>query len=124
MKKNVKKIFIILMFLILIFSFFVTSSYGYNWDFERFDGMDTGEPGQMVESAGATIITIFQVIALGIAIMMLIATGIMYVAASTGDEKAKLKKHLPNYIVGVVFTFAAAAILGIVRDFIDSNFNP
>lgn len=122
-----KKVFVILMFSILIFGFFINYTYaagdGYAWDFKQFDGQATGQTGVMVEDAGATIIAIFQVAALGIAILMLVATGIMYVLSATSDKKAELKKHMPNYLVGVVFTFSAVVILQIVRDFIDKNFN-
>lgn len=122
-----KKVFIVLMFSILIFGFLINYTYaagdGYAWDFKQFDGQDTGDTGIMVESAGATIIAIFQVFALGIAIIMLVITGIMYVLSATGDKKAELKKHMPNYLVGVVFTFGAVAILQIVREFINENVN-
>ena len=128
MKKELKRFLIILISFILIFCLGITTVYGYDWDFEQFDekntGVDTGEAGVIINDAGATIITIFQVISMGIAIMMLAVTGIMYILSSTTDKKAELKKHLPNYMVGVVITFAAGAILGIVRDFIDGNINP
>ena len=128
MKNKLKKFFIILISFILIFSVGITSVYGYDWNFEQFDeentGVDVGKAGEMINDSGATIIAIFQVIAMGIAVMMLVVTGIMYIFSSTSDKKAELKKHMPNYIVAVVLTFAAGTILGIVRDFIDGNINP
>lgn len=126
MKSNVKKIFIILMFFIFIFSFFVNIAYGYNWDFEQFDDkVPAGDTSiGMVQNAGTTIIALFQIIATGIAVIMLVITGITYVLAATSDKKAELKKHLPNYMVGVAITFSAVVILQIVRDFINSNVNP
>ena len=64
-----------------------------------------------------------QVIAIGVAILMLVATGIMYVLSATSDKKAEMKKHIPNYLVGVAFTFSAAVILEIVHAFIQGNIN-
>ena len=123
MKKNVKKMLVILMFSILIFSCFVNFAYGYDWDFEQFDGVSTGSTGNKIETAGSTIIKIFQVAALGVAILMLVATGIMYILSASSEKKAEMKKHIPNYIVGVVFTFSAAVLLEIVSVFIQGNIN-
>ena len=126
MKKGVKKIFIILMFSILIFSFSMNLAYGYNWDFKQFDNkVPAGDTAiSKIETAGSTVIAVFQVIALGVAILMLVVTGIQYVLAATSDKKAEMKKHMPNYLIGVVFTFAAVGILEIVQQFISKNINP
>ena len=124
MKVNIKKIFIILMFSILIFSFFSNFAYGeYDWDFEQFDGVDTKGTGNKIENAGSTIIAVFQVVAIGVSVVMLVVTGIMYVLSATTDKKAEIKKHMPNYFIGVIFTFTAAVLLQIVREFINSNIN-
>lgn len=124
MRKSVKKILIVVMSIMLMLMFLATISYGaYKWDFEQFDGVSTGNTGTKIESAGATIIKIMQVIAIGVAILMLVATGIMYVLSATSDKKAEMKKHIPNYLVGVAFTFSAAVILEIVHAFIQGNIN-
>ena len=124
MKKNIKKIFVVLMFFILILSCLMTTVYGdYDWDFEQFDGASTGSAGTKIESSGATVIKIFQVIAVGVAILMLVVTGIMYVLSATTEKKDELKKHMPNYIIGVCLTFSAAVLLEIVSSFINANIN-
>ena len=123
MEKIVKKIFIVLMFLILIFGCFVSTSYGYEWDFEQFDGVSTGNTGAKIEQSGATAIKIFQVVAVGVAILLLVITGIMYVLSATSEKKAEMKKHIPNYLIGVALTFSAAVILEIVSVFIEGNIN-
>ena len=76
-----------------------------------------------IENAGATIIAMFQVLALGIAILMLVVLGIRYVLSATTDKKAEIKKNMPNYFVGVLFTFSSVAILQIIRVFINKNVN-
>lgn len=123
MKKNIKKVLIILMTVFLVLACFTSISYGYDWDFEQFDNVSTGATGTKLENSGATIIKIMQVIALGVAILMLVVTGVMYVLSATSEKKAEMKKHIPNYLVGVAFTFSSAVLLEIVSVFIEGNIN-
>ena len=124
MKKNVKKVCIILMFFILILSFSINIVYiTYTWDFEQFDTYTYEDTDDKIQNAGATIITMFQVVALGVAVIMLVVYGIRYVLTATTDKKVEMKKNLPNYIIGVVFAFSASVLLQIVKDFIDKNVN-
>lgn len=125
MKISVKKIFIILVFSVLIFSFFSNFVYGYDFDYEQFDKYHnkTGEAGKIVETAGSTIIALVQIIAVGVAVIMIVIIGITYVTSATSDNKVQMKKNLPNYIIGLVITFTAAVLLQIVKEFINDNVN-
>ena len=60
-----------------------------------------------------TIITVFQVVGTGIAIIMLTYLGIHYMFAAP-SEKADFKKSATAYIVGAVILFAASGLLGII----------
>ena len=63
-----------------------------------------------------SILTITQVIGVGVAVIMLVVLAIKYISAAPGD-KADIKKHAIVYVVGAVVLFAASSILGIVKKF-------
>lgn len=75
----------------------------------------TGTAGTSYNVVGA-ILTIVQVIGVGVAIIMLIVLAIKYISAAPGD-KAEIKKHAVVYVVGAIVLFAASGILGIIRNF-------
>jgi len=62
------------------------------------------------------ILTITQVIGVGVAVIMLIVLAIKYISAAPGD-KADIKKHAVVYVVGAVVLFAASGILEIIKRF-------
>mgnify|MGYP006967165386 CR=1 FL=1 len=62
------------------------------------------------------VLTIVQVVGMGVAVIMLIVLAIKYISAAPGD-KADIKKHAVVYVVGAVVLFAASGILGIVKNF-------
>ncbi len=63
-----------------------------------------------------SIITIFQVVGTGIAVVMLIVLAMKYMMAAPGD-KADIKKHAVVYVVGAFVLFAAVGILTIIQKF-------
>ena len=67
-------------------------------------------------NAMEVIIGIFQVVAVGIAAIMIIVLGIKYVSSSS-NEKAEIKKHAVMYLVGACMAFGAAGILEIFKIF-------
>lgn len=78
-------------------------------------GDESGAATSMQNIIGA-MITIVQVIGMGVAIIMLIVLAIKYISAAPGD-KADIKKHAVVYVVGAIVLFAASGILGIVKNF-------
>ena len=62
------------------------------------------------------ILTITQVIGVGVAVIMLIVLAIKYISAAPSD-KAEIKKHMVVYVVGAVVLFAASGILEIIKRF-------
>lgn len=62
------------------------------------------------------IIGIFQVVAVGIAAVMLIALAIKYMSSAPG-EKAEIKKHAVVYIVGAVMAFGSAGVVQLLKTF-------
>ena len=68
----------------------------------------------------ATIINVFQVVGMGIAVIMLVYVAIKYMSAAPSD-KADFKKSATAYIVGAIVLFAASGILQIIKNFATSN---
>lgn len=62
------------------------------------------------------ILGIVQVIAIGVAVIMLIVLAIKYISAAP-SEKADIKKGMITYVVGAVLLFGATAILQFIKTF-------
>lgn len=122
-KKVIKVIFSLLLILAisLIAVNYIYAEWTPNWD--AFDNQDTGNTGKMVTNAGSTIIRIFQIFGIGVAVVVTVAHGILYMISATGAKKAECKSHLINSVVGLLFILAASAVLELVKMFIDGNFN-
>lgn len=69
-----------------------------------------------VNNAIGIILGVVQVVAAGVAVIMLIVLAIKYISASP-EGKADIKKSAAQYVVGAVLLFGATGILGIVRTF-------
>ncbi len=63
-----------------------------------------------------SVLTIAQVIGVGVAVIMLIVLAIKYISAAPND-KAEIKKHMVVYVVGAVVLFAASGILEVIKKF-------
>ena len=77
---------------------------------------DTTGTARAAQRILQAILTIAQVIGVGVAVIMLIVLAIKYISAAPSD-KAEIKKHMVVYIVGAVVLFAASGILEIIKRF-------
>lgn len=77
---------------------------------------DTSGAASSVNRIIGALLTVVQVVGSGVAVIMLIVLAIKYISAAPSD-KAEIKKHAVVYVVGAVVLFAAAGIIGIVRNF-------
>lgn len=77
---------------------------------------DTSGAASSVNRIIGAMLTVVQVVGSGVAVIMLIVLAIKYISAAPSD-KAEIKKHAVVYVVGAVVLFAAAGIIGIVRNF-------
>lgn len=68
------------------------------------------------EKVMGAIISIMQVVGVGVAIIMIIYVAIKYMTAAP-SEKAEFKKSATAYVVGAVILFATSGILGIIKNF-------
>ena len=120
MNRKTKKIIVsILLFIVVLFCF---SQVADAWT-ANFDALSDGE----VKNAGTKAIDIFgsiinaaQLIGMGIAIIVLVIVGIQYVVAAP-SAKAMIKTKATNYVIGAVLIFSAAAILEIIKMFMNAN---
>lgn len=74
-----------------------------------------------VNSIMGSVLGIVQVVAIGVAVIMLIVLAIKYISAAPA-EKADIKKGLTIYIVGAALLFGATAILQIIKTFATTGF--
>lgn len=62
------------------------------------------------------VLGIVQVIAIGIAVIMLVVLAIKYISAAP-SEKADIKKGLTTYIIGAILLFGATGLLQLIKTF-------
>lgn len=93
----------------------------------KIDDISVQEPDQFADDVGKApqgprivmaILTITQVIGVGIAVIMLIVSVIKYIFAAPND-KAEIKKHIVIYIVIAISLLAFAEIIEIIRNPVD-----
>lgn len=125
-KKFLKQIVCILICFVLLFSFSEIVFAGNSWDpISEINGVSNGQvkkAGNRAIEIFGSIINVMQLIGMGIAIIVLVIVAIQYVVASP-KEKAEIKNKSTNFIIGAVLMFSAAAVLQIVKMFIDTNVN-
>ena len=80
------------------------------------DAVDTTGTARVAQRILQAILTIAQVIGVGVAVIMLIVLAIKYISAAPSD-KAEIKKHIVVYVVGAVVLLAACGILEIIKRF-------
>lgn len=115
-----KKIIIMSLFLIIIFSSF------YNV-FATLTGSFTGtittaaEGGaQKIRDIIAVALQTVRVVGSGIAVLILMVIGCKYMISAPG-ERAEIKKHATTYVIGAVVLIAASGIIGIIQTFVKDN---
>lgn len=109
----IKKIIIIQMFIFFMILNFTTV-------FATGDINLKNPTDQSFKNAINIIISIFQTVAVGVGVIMLIVLAIKYMVSSPGD-RAEIKKHAVVYIVGAVIAFGATGIIEIIKDFAQKN---
>jgi len=67
-------------------------------------------------AATSTVLAIVQYVCYAAALLMLMVLGVKFISASP-EGKAEIKKSAIIYVVGAVLVFAAATIVGWIKDF-------
>lgn len=120
--KKLVKISSILILLVVMGLFFSQVYAAWNAPFDELNDGQTKKAGGMAMSGIGAVINVFQIIGIGVGIVCLIMIGIKYMYGSP-EHKAKIKDDSIMFIVGAILVFSSAAILQIVKMFIDENVN-
>ncbi|MBQ3414158.1 MAG: hypothetical protein IJH39_02170 [Clostridia bacterium] len=83
-------------------------------DPKTYEGNQTSGAAIATKDIIELVLGILQVVAVGVAVIMLIVLAIKYISASP-EGKADIKKTAVQYVIGAFLLFGSAAILGIVR---------
>lgn len=91
---------------------------GGNFDLEAFD--NSTAPGvenatKMVNKGAASVISIARIVCVTIAIVMLLVIAMKYMISAPGD-RADIKKHAVNYVIGAFVLFGVSGILTILNN--------
>ena len=110
MKKTVKVISTILLAIMLVASVagiaFADTDVG-----SVLDGLENGTAdGGKLQSVGANIVSIIQVVGIVVAVIIILVIGIKYMVGSA-EEKAEYKKTMIPYIVGAALIFGGTSIV-------------
>lgn len=71
---------------------------------------------KLVNNSAITLITGARIVCVTIAVVMLLVIAMKYMISSPGD-RADIKKHAVNYVVGAVVLFGVTGILTIIDNF-------
>lgn len=112
MKK--KRVFVILLFVILII--FLANSFVYGFGIEDIDGTIPAQSKNMtngIQNVGQKTVKIISTVGSIVSVVVLVVLGIKYMIGSV-EEKAEYKKTLLPYFIGATIVFAASTIAGII----------
>lgn len=119
-RKLLKKVIsVILLTILLICSYNLISSATYstvNIEYITDGANDSSGTAESMNNISGAILTIVQIIGLGLAVIMLIVIAIKYMVSAPSD-RADIKKSATIYVVGAIVLFSASGILGIIRKF-------
>lgn len=120
MNKRVLRIITILLMVAVMVVGFVGPTFGALPKPTDFDSITdgSGAKGSAQRIVGA-LIDVFQVVGVGVAIIMLVMLAIKYLSAAP-NEKAEIKKSVSIYVLGAVLLFAASGVLEIVQQFAEN----
>ena len=89
-----------------------------NFDIDSFD--ETNVPGSdtftnFVDKSAITVLSVVRVVCVAIAIVMLLTIAMKYMMSAPGD-RADIKKHSVNYVIGAFILFGVNGILSIINN--------
>ena len=114
----IKKTCAIILLAILVFSISFSNISNADWKGlkdQTVNGSASGEVVDKIKTTSQSVITIAQVIGVGVALIMLIVLSMKYMT-SAPNERAEIKKHAIIYIIGAVVLFASVGILEIIKN--------
>ena len=112
---KIKKVVTIIIFLILVIGFAITSFAG---DITNGIGISTNTTNQF-QSVGNKVFSIVRVVGVISSVGALMLIGIKYMLGSV-EEKAEYKKTFPIYLLGCVLVFGICTLGSLVYQWIES----
>ncbi len=124
MLSKIMKVMVVLLAVVMIASVIPNMVFAEGTSYEQLiKDMKNPDGDESLNSAATSIvgaiISVTRIIAVGVAIIMLIAVAMKYMSAAPGD-RAEIKKHAVIYVVGAVVLFGASGLLGIIQKFADN----
>lgn len=114
MKKIIKVLSILILFLLILASF--VNVYAEDpLNIGEFTNKTTTATADVAKPLNAAL-TIIQIIGMTVAVVMLVVLAIKYMVSSVSD-RAEIKKHAVVYVTGAVLMFGASGIVEIIKAF-------
>ncbi len=113
----IKKTSVIILLVVLVFSIGFTNISNADWKSlkeQTVNGDASNDAVDKVRTTAQSVVTIAQVIGVGVAVIMLVVLAMKYMT-SAPNERAEIKKHAIVYIIGAVVLFASVGILEIIK---------
>ena len=79
--------------------------------------IDIGAPDNPIRIIIGSVLNIVRIVGAAIAVGILLIIATKYIIASAGD-RADIKRHALNYVIGAIIFFAASGILTIIKNFV------
>ncbi len=102
---------------------FATNNDNNNFDLEKFENSNeingVGPFKNLVNNSASTIISIARIVGVTIAIVILLVISMKYMIAAPGD-RADIKKHAVNYVIGAIILFGVVGIVSIISNFAEN----
>ena len=114
----IKRTSIIILLVMLVFLIGFTTISKADWGAlkdQTINGDASNAAVDRIRTTSQSVVTIAQVIGVGIAVIMLVVLAMKYMV-SAPNERAEIKKHAVIYIIGAVVLFASVGILEIIKN--------
>lgn len=118
-KKVLKAISILVLAALILFTFAMptfAAKVADPLDPTQIKANDTTDATFAISKIAGAILSMVQMVAISVAVIMLIVLAIKYISAAPND-KAEIKKHAVVYIIGAVVLFSASGIIAIIKQF-------
>lgn len=122
MKNKKIKILLVLIIIFILNTILCNVTFAFTPNTSGFENVTANTTTDIIYKIFGAVINIVTIVAAGIALVILIVTGIQYMI-STVEKQAEIKKRSHTYALGAVLVFAASTIVNLLYTFIDGSIN-
>lgn len=112
--KNIEKISILLIIVLLVITFMTSNVYAGDIDMGKLGNISNPTGVSSLTEMSGKIIGVIYTVAVAVSIGMMLVIGIKYITSSA-DQKASLKARAIPYLIGAILVFGAANILRFIE---------